>query len=62
MPGKSAATASVYSLSLLDRVDVDRAEEVLGPYRVILDKDVQARIQLLDRLKAVKSSHAHGIS
>lgn len=62
LPNKSEATASVYSLSLLDRIDIDRAEKVLGPYRVSLDKDVQARIQLLDRLKAVKSSHAHGIS
>ena len=52
----------MYAQALLDRADLNRVEEVLGPYRESLDKDVQARIQLLDRLKAVKSSRAHGIS
>ena len=52
----------MYAQALLDRVDLDRAEEVLGPYRGSLDKDVQARIQLLDRLKAVKSNHAGNIT
>ena len=60
--GPSEKTATMYAQALLDRVDLDRAEEVLGPYRGSLDKDVQARIQLLDRLKAVKSNHAGNIT
>ena len=51
-PGEKLST--MYAQALIDRADVARAEEVLGPYRDSADEDVQQRIVLLDRLKAVK--------
>lgn len=59
--GSSEKTASLYAQALLDRLDLDRAEEVLEPYRESEDNDVQAKIQLLNRLKAVKPKPARDI-
>ena len=46
--------AAMYAQSLLDRVDLEKAEEVLNPFKDTSDIDVQARITMLERLKTVK--------
>lgn len=51
---KGELTASMYALSLLERCDVNRAEEVLEPYRGSKEKAVTDRLSLLDRLKVIK--------
>jgi hypothetical protein len=51
---KGELTASMYALSLLERCDVNRAEEVLEPYRESKEKAVTDRLSLLDRLKVIK--------
>lgn len=54
---KGPLVASMYALSLLERIELERAEEVLEPYRRNTDKVVSDRIMLLDRLKKVKALH-----
>jgi len=51
---KGELAASMYALSLLGRCDVDRAAEILEPYRGSEEKAVTDRIRLLDRLRVVK--------
>ena len=51
---KGELAASMYALSLLERCDVDRAAEILEPYRGSEEKAVTDRIRLLDRLRVVK--------
>ena len=51
---KGPLTASMYALSLLERVDLNKAVEVLEPYRGSTDKAISDRIMLLDKLKKVK--------
>ena len=50
---ESEKIAALYSLSLLQRCDTDRAAKVLEPYRNSEDETVRQRISLLDRLRAV---------
>jgi len=56
LPEKGVLVASMYALSVLARCDVERAEEILDPYRDSTDPAISDRIQLLNRLKAIKSS------
>ena len=51
---KGELAASMYSLALLERCDVDRAEEILEPYRGSKEKEVADRLRLLERLKIIK--------
>ena len=51
---ESEKIAALYSLSLLQRCDTDRAAKVLEPYRNSEDETVRQRISLLDRLRAVR--------
>ena len=51
---KGELAASMYSLALLERCDVDRAEEILEPYRGSIEKEVADRLRLLERLRAIK--------
>ena len=51
---KGEMAASMYSLALLERCDVDKASEILEPYEGSEDKDVMDRLRLLDQLQAVK--------
>ena len=52
---KGPLVASMYALSLLERIELGIAEEVLEPYRGNTDKAVSDRIMLLDQLKRVKT-------
>ena len=54
LKGKGELAASMYALSLLERCDVDKAEEVLEPYRGSEETAVTDRLSLLDRLKVIK--------
>ena len=56
LPEKGVLVASMYALSVLARCDVERAEEILDPYRDSTDPAISDRIQLLNRLKAINSS------
>lgn len=52
---KGELAASMYSLALLERCDVDKATEIIEPYRGRSeDEAVMERLKLLDRLIAVK--------
>ena len=51
---KGELVASMYALSLLERCDVDRASEVLEPYRGSEEKAITDRLRLLEQLKIVK--------
>ena len=52
---KGELAASMYSLALLDRCDVDKATEIIEPYRGRSeDEAVMERLMLLDRLIAIK--------
>ena len=51
---KGELVASMYALSVLERCDVNKASEILEPYRGSDDKVITDRIMLLDQLKAVK--------
>lgn len=51
---KGELAASMYSLALLERCDVNRAEEILELYRGSEEKDVTDRLRLLERLKEIK--------
>lgn len=51
---KGELAASMYSLALLERCDVDRAEEILEPYRGSKEKEVTDRLRLLEQLKDIK--------
>ena len=51
---KGELAASMYSLALLERCDVDRAEEILEPYRGSKEKEVTDRLRLVEQLKDIK--------
>ena len=53
--GQDEKIAGVYSLSVVERCDVIRAAEILDPFRGKTEDGVLlARIDLMDKLKAVK--------
>jgi len=51
---KGELAASMYSLALLERCNVNRAEEILEPYRGSKEKEVTDRLRLLEQLKDIK--------